>query len=177
MKTKQGADGQRWERVSQAVDEHQAKLIRYAASIVKDRERAKDVVQETFIRLCRQDWQEVEGHLQAWLFRVTRNLALDVTRKEKRMSYVEEPDSMERLAGDRDGAAREQDRRERAGSLLELADALPSKQREVVLLKFQQDLTYKEISEITGLSVSNVGYLLHHALKDLKSRWQASQPL
>ncbi len=168
-----GIDEERWERVLVVIERDQAKLIRYASGILRDRERAKDVVQEAFIRLCKVPWESVESRLPAWLFRVTRNLALDVLRREKRMSYVEEPELAARLVGP--GGEREDLAREEAGSLLELASSLPPKQSEVVLLKFQQDLSYKDISEVTGLSVSNVGYVLHHALKELKSRWQAAQ--
>lgn len=171
------AESESWDRISGAVEAHQAKLIRYATGIVRDRERAKDVVQETFVRLCRARWQEVEGHLQAWLFRVTRNLALDAIRKEKRMSYVGESGAMEGLVGMDEGSAREAERKEDGGSLMALASSLPAKQAEVILLKFQQDLSYKEISEVTGLSVGNVGYLMHHGLKELKSRWNAAQTL
>lgn len=175
MKTDRRTKEVDWERVSQTVETHQAKLIRYATSIVRDEDRAKDIAQEAFIRLCRASWPDVEGHLQAWLFRVTRNLALDVLRKEKRMSYLSEAESIEGLAQEGEEGSRERARMQDASSLLELVKALPRKQAEVVLLKFQQDLSYKEISEVTGLSVSNVGYLMHHALKELKSLWQAGE--
>ena len=52
--------------------------------------------------------------------------------------------------------------------ILELIQTLPKNQREVVYLKFQCDLSYKEISEITHLSVSNVGFLLHNALRTIR---------
>jgi RNA polymerase sigma-70 factor (ECF subfamily) len=55
-----------------------------------------------------------------------------------------------------------------AGEIFRMLDRLPKNQREVVYLKFQCDLSYKEISEITKLSVSNVGFLMHTALKELR---------
>ena len=57
-----------------------------------------------------------------------------------------------------------------AGEIFRLLDSLPKNQREVVYLKFQCDLSYKEISEITKLSVSNVGFLLHTALRTIRKR-------
>ena len=162
-----------WEWVKKAIEQHQSSLIRYAASILRDNELAKDVVQDTFIKLCQTEFSSVKNHLIPWLFRVTRNRALDVLRKEERMSQFEEPETMASLADVGVSEAKdERDKREAIDTLLQLVRSLPGKQREVVLLKFQQDLSYKEISEITGMSVSNVGYVLHHALKDLKQRWK-----
>lgn len=58
--------------------------------------------------------------------------------------------------------------RETSSRLLNLLEALPANQQEVIRLKFQNDLKYREIAEITGLSVSNVGFQLHAGLKRLR---------
>lgn len=60
--------------------------------------------------------------------------------------------------------------RETAGEIFRMLEALPKNQREVVYLKFQCDLSYKEISEITKLSVSNVGVSIHNALRTIRKR-------
>ena len=60
------------------------------------------------------------------------------------------------------------EKRQSMGRVLSLLDALPDKQQEVIRLKFQHGLSYREISEVTGLSVSNVGYLLHRGLRSLR---------
>ena len=49
---------------------------------------------------------------------------------------------------------------------------LPERERELVRLKFQVGLSYKEIEELTGISQGNIGYFLHRAVKELKDRWQ-----
>ena len=56
--------------------------------------------------------------------------------------------------------------------LLQQLDRLPDSQQDVIRLKFQNELSYREISEITGLTVSNVGFLLHVGLKRLRERMQ-----
>lgn len=61
------------------------------------------------------------------------------------------------------------ERKERFEEVLRFLDRLPENQREVIRLKFQGDLSYKEISEVTGLSVSNVGFLIHTGIKRLRS--------
>ena len=60
--------------------------------------------------------------------------------------------------------------RETAGEVFRLLDGLPKNQREVVYLKFQCDLSYKEISEVTQLTVTNVGFLIHTALKNIRKQ-------
>jgi len=89
------------------------------------------------------------------------------------MSLFEKTETLEAVAGVGEIVAGEARKSEAIRSLLELVEQLPSRDREVVTLKFQQGLSYKEISEVTGLTVSNVGYVLHHALKELKQRWKA----
>ena len=64
--------------------EFESPLIGYAATILNDPDRARDVVQDTFIRLCQQDPGKVRDHLKSWLFTVCRNRALDLLRKDKR---------------------------------------------------------------------------------------------
>ena len=60
------------------------------------------------------------------------------------------------------------DEKQTAAEIFRMLDRLPKNQREVVYLKFQCDLSYKEISEVTKLSVTNVGFLMHTALKNLR---------
>src|SRR5512137_283968 len=68
--------------------EYEKPLTRYAAHITGDIERAREVVQDTFLRLCRQKPAEIHSHLRQWLYTVCRNRALDVLRKERRMTGI-----------------------------------------------------------------------------------------
>lgn len=156
------------------IDQHADALVRYAASILRDGDGARDVVQETFVRLWRGPRQGVEGHIIPWLFRVCRNRALDRRRREGRMTSLDQSafaDSHVDSLPLPDVAAEERDNRSR---VMEMLAGLPDNQREVVRLKFQNDLSYKEIAEITEISVNNVGFLLHTALKTLRSRMAAA---
>jgi len=161
----------KWDWVRLAIESHQADLIRYAHSILGDQGRAQDCVQDTFIKLCKQKRDKVEDHLLPWLFRVLRNHCLNTLRKEKRMSPLNELES-EQIP---DSTTPDPRRAETVQSLFEMVDTLPARQRECVLLKFQQDFSYQEIADITGLTVSNVGYILHQAVKALKSQWEILQ--
>lgn len=160
------------------LERYERPLVRYAWSILGDLEAARDVVQETFIRLCRR-WEtesaglDTDEHTEAWLFTVARNLSIDHQRKQSRIIYL--PQTEERMAEEPvPGAALEQ--QEERDSIFGLLDQLTENQREVIRLKFQNDLSYKEIADITGLSVTNVGFLLHTGLKKLRALLEA-QPL
>ena len=149
----------RW--IVEALELHESSLIRYARWILSDLESAREVVQETFLRLCKEDPARVEGHLAQWLFTVCRNLAFDARKKEARMTPL----------GDTEIAvAPDLDERRTVSQILQVVETLPKNQREVIYLKFQCDLSYKEISSITNLSVSNVGFLIHTAVRAIRKQ-------
>src|ERR1041385_1269616 len=75
-----------------ALDQHESHLVRYAAWILGDVERAREVVQETFLRLCKEEPTGIKDHLAQWLFTVCRNLAFDVRKKENRMTPLHDLD-------------------------------------------------------------------------------------
>jgi RNA polymerase sigma factor (sigma-70 family) len=148
-----------------ALQQYESHLVRYATWILGDLERAREVVQETFLRLCKENESRVGGHLAQWLFTVCRNQAFDVRKKENRMSPLGDADTP---AGVFDRPLQNLEREETMTQVLRLVETLPKNQREVIVLKFQHDLSYKEISEITKLSVTNVGFLIHTAIKTLR---------
>ena len=76
--------------VEEALAQYEGPLIGYALGILRDLDRARDVVQDTFIRLYQQDREKVQRGLKTWLFTVCRNRALDILRKEKRMVALED---------------------------------------------------------------------------------------
>jgi len=163
------------EWVHAALRQYEGPLVRYAAQITGDLDHARDVVQDTFIRLCDEPQARVEPHLAAWLFKVCRNRALDVQRKESRMKTLDETEmNSQTSAGPSPAAAMEQ--REAANEVLRLLGTLSKNQQEVVRLKFQNGLSYQEISEVTNLTVSNVGVLIHTALKTLRQKMQPANP-
>lgn len=159
------------EWVRAALERHGAALVRYAASITGDEDSARDVVQDTFVKLCAEAPERLDGHLAPWLFTVCRNRALDVQRKMQRMVPLQDSE----LAGTPDelpnpSAVLEQ--RETHDLALGLLDSLTPQQREVVRLKFQAGLSYDEIGAVTRLSTGNVGFILHTALKTLRRKLQ-----
>jgi RNA polymerase sigma-70 factor (ECF subfamily) len=170
VRTFRGSRHAEW--VSGALAQYEGPLIRYAARLTGDVERARDVVQDTFLKLCVADPAKVNAHLAQWLFTVCRNRALDVCRKENRMTLVGDCEAAA-VETTLPGPVAQAERTETRGRLAELVDTLPEKQQEVVRLKFQNGLTYREIGEVTGLTVSNVGYLIHTAIRTLREQVRA----
>jgi RNA polymerase sigma-70 factor (ECF subfamily) len=150
-----------------AVARYQSLLTRYALRLVGDAQRAQDVVQDTFLKLVREDRADLNGRLAEWLYTVCRNRALDVRRKESRMVALAEEVEIEERNGE---AAQSTETKETFATALAALATLPKRQQEVVRLKFEHSLSYQQIAGVTGLSVSNVGYLLHTALNSLRKR-------
>jgi len=105
---------------------------------------------------------------QAWLYRTVHNLALNHLRAGRKIVplLAEASESIE-LCDAQPLPDEYLEKMEAIGATRLSLDVLDARSRELIRLKFEEGLSYKEISERTGLSMSNVGYLLHHALKDL----------
>ena len=144
-------------------------LTRYAAHITGDVERAREVVQDTFLKLCSQNPAQIRGHLAQWLYTVCRNRALDVLRKERRMTGISDV-QLELQAHSGPAVPATMEQAEQLANILKILSTLPANQQEVLRLKFQSDLSYQEISEITNLSVGNVGFLIHTGISTIRDR-------
>src|SRR5580704_12090038 len=155
-----------------AVRQYERQLVAYAAHLAGDSERARDVVQEAFVRLCSQDRAKIEAHLGEWLFRVCRNLAIDIRRKERRMNLLS-PEQSDFLGGAEPEPGEAIERNDTFAAVTREMKSLPKNQQEVIRLKFQHGLSYKEISVVTNLSVTNVGFLIHTGLKALRERFSS----
>ena len=156
------------EIISAALLRYERPLITYARTFTGDLDAARDAVQETFLRLSRQDVAALEKRLAPWLFFVCRNCALDYCRKVVRFVPESAGHELADPAPTPDAVVRDTEDQSRLRQLLQ---DLPENMRELIVLKFEAGLSYREISKTTRLSVSNVGYQLHHAIKTLRERW------
>jgi RNA polymerase sigma-70 factor (ECF subfamily) len=98
---------------------------------------------------------------------------MDIQRKGGRMKSLNEQEGNVVVA-DAPGPETVAERRDSHEQVLHLMKNLPENQQEVVRLKFQNGMSYKEIASITELTVTNVGYLLHTALQSLRTQMQAA---
>ena len=161
------------EWVAQLFEELESRLVAYVLRRLSNVEVAQDVVQEAFVKLCQQSWPEIESHAKAWLYKTCRNRTIDISRREGRMSLIHTAkdvetihDQVHRKPGD------DLERDEQIGRVQDQVKKLPQRQQEILRLRLQEGLSYKQIAEVTGLTVTNVGYILHQTLTSLRSKLQ-----
>ena len=151
------------------VAQYERPLTLYATKLLSDVERARDVVQEAFLKLCRQERSKIEPYLAEWLYTVCRNRALDICRKESRMVRMGETPVVAQVDHDSDPSA-STEAKETRGLVMAMIGSLPEKQQESIRLKFQHGLSYRQISKIMDLTTSYVGYLIHAGLKSIRDQ-------
>lgn len=160
--------------VQTALERFERPLLQYALSILRDPDRARDTVQETFLRLHKQEQKAIEGHLSQWLFTVCRNCALKSLKKEDRYIYVEH-EEIERRGSESITPLNDMARRETIERMMEHVRTLSLQQQEVVRLRFEGNHSYQEISDITRLSVGNVGFILNAAMRNLRQKMERDE--
>jgi RNA polymerase sigma-70 factor (ECF subfamily) len=128
------------------------------------------VVQETFIKFKHNGALRREDEPATWLFTVCRNSALNVCRKERRMTYLED-EAIESRQADEPMPFDRLEQQEATAFLLRIVATLPPRHQEVIQLKFQNDLSYQQIAEVMQTTANNVGVLIHTALKTLRQRY------
>jgi len=152
-----------------ALDKYEGPLLRYAQRRVGDLETARDIVQDCFLRLCKQTRGDVDDHLAQWLYTVCRNRSIDHLRKDGRMHTLDDTTLHTKPSTDAPPShvAEAADQRTH---LMACIDRLSPRQQEMVRLKFQDGLSYREIAVVTRASVGNVGFILHTAVKALRAQ-------
>ncbi len=143
-------------------------LLSYALRLAGEPGAAEDIVQEAFMKLHAQ-FAEVREP-RRWLYRSVHNLALNHRRQSGKIVPLNLPGNDGTPAAndtaDPQPLPDERIARWEGIGLVRLSlESLDDRSRELIRLKFNEDLSYKEISARTGLNIGNVGYLLHHALK------------
>ena len=162
------------------VERHQERIFGYLLGMVRDREVANDLFQETFLRVLSAMRRERASYTHQdrflpWAMRIARNAALDHLRSRKKWQDVgsggDEDDTSywDRLA---DGDTVHTDERlhasERGAFLDACIEQLPPEQREVLLMRHEAELTFREIAEITGVSINTALGRMRYALLNLR---------
>ena len=131
-------------------------------------------MQDVFVKLSQCLHTLDHERLAPWLFTVCRNRALDHQRKHRRLVVMETETLDLEMSAD-PSPHEEMDRTETATALRQLIDTLPARQQEAVRLKFIAGLDYQQISAAMKTSIGNVGYLIHHGVAALRTKWQAME--
>lgn len=157
---------------------HQERIFGYLVGMVRDRAIAADLFQETFLRAiqamqARRGGYEQQGRWLAWIMRIARNAALDHLRSQRKFADVsggddEGPSFFDRLPDDAAGADALLGRANLLSEVSEAIEKLPPEQREVVLMRHQSELTFREIAELTDVSINTALGRMRYALINLR---------
>ena len=156
------------------INRHKAKIFTSIYLLVKDRYLAEDIFQDTFVKvintLKRGHYNE-EGKFIQWVMRIARNLVIDHFRKSNKLPTVTDSDGNDIFSylnvyeeNREDEIIREQSHER----VRELIQHLPEEQKEVLILRHYADMSFKEIAELTGVSINTALGRMRYALNNMR---------
>ena len=165
--------------LDQLIEQYQFRLFRYLLYLTSSRERAEDFFQETWIRVLERGHQyDGKYKFEAWLFRIARNLVIDWQRQKKMQSLdaltdPEEGAPMEFAEQNQPSPLRQVLSAEEKTGVHASLDRIPAVYREVLLLRFQEDLGLEEIAGVLAAPLSTVKSRLYRGLEALRGAMPA----
>jgi len=154
---------------------HQSYIYSYILFLVKDSDVANDFFQDTFQRAIiaiRSHKYQTTGKFSAWLTRVAHNLIIDKSRESETTCTVREdqvkPKALNSLRLSEATKEDEMIDSQTREGIRQMLDYLPEPQREVILMRFYDDLSFKEIAQLTGVSINTALGRMHYALINLR---------
>ena len=151
-----------------AYDDFNDAIFRHCLFRLSDRERAKDISQETFIRIWKymSEGGEIK-HMRAFVYRIANNLIIDEYRKKKTISLekLHEEEGFDPVGSENMESI---EKKFDAQAILKVLDRIDTKYREALVMRYVDDLTPKEIAEITGESENNISVRIHRGTRQLK---------
>lgn len=157
------------------LNRHKDRLYNYIYFIVRSRELAEDLFQETFVKAImtlQQGRYTNDGKFLAWITRIAHNLVIDQFRTERNENLVSNDESDVDLLNDAKLVEGNIENRMVNEQVLKdvraLIDELPDCQREVVFMRYYQDLSFKEIADITGVSINTALGRMRYAVLNMR---------
>ena len=156
------------------IKKHQQRLYSFIYSKIQDRDLTEDIFQDTFIKVIKTlkkgNYNE-EGKFLPWVMRISHNLVIDYFRKSNRMPSFKNTDEFDifSVLGDGNLNAEKQIIQEQIFSdVRELVKELPEEQKEVLIMRMYKDMSFKEISENTGVSINTALGRMRYALINMR---------
>lgn len=156
------------------ITRHQSKIYGFIYSKISDRDVSDDIFQDTFIKVIKtlkSNSYNEEGKFLPWVMRIAHNLIVDHFRKNKKMPMFRETEEFSIFSVMSDNAPNIESKMimtQVESDLQKLIEELPSDQREVLVMRMYQDLSFKEISELTGVSINTALGRMRYALMNLR---------
>ena len=156
------------------IKRHQQRLFSFIYSKVKDRDITEDIFQDTFIKVIRTlkkgNYNE-EGKFLPWVVRISHNLIIDYFRKSNRMPKFRNTDEFDIFSVLGDGALNAEKKiikEQIHEDVRELINELPEEQKQVLIMRMYNDMSFNEISENTGVSINTALGRMRYALINLR---------
>ncbi|MDB9781796.1 sigma-70 family RNA polymerase sigma factor [Winogradskyella sp.] len=160
--------------LGELITRHKDRIYRFIYSKVYDRDATEDIFQDTFVKVIqtiKKGAYNEEGKFLPWVMRIAHNLAIDFFRKNNRMPKFESSDDFNIFSVLSDGTMNAEssiikDQVEK--DLQRIIEELPEDQREVLIMRIYKDMSFKEISEQTGVSINTALGRMRYALINLR---------
>ena len=156
------------------INRHQSKIFGFIYSKISDRDISNDIFQDTFIKVIRtlksKSYNE-EGKFLPWVMRIAHNLIIDHYRKNKKMPMFRETEEFSIFSIMSDDSLTIENKiikDQVEVDLKKLIEELPADQKEVLIMRMYQDMSFKEISEITGVSINTALGRMRYALMNIR---------
>ncbi len=156
------------------IERHQSKIFGFIYSKVADRDVANDIFQDTFIKVIhtlKTKTYNEEGKFLPWVMRIAHNLCVDYFRSIKRMPMQRDTDEFSVFSVMKDNDPNIESQiisLQIEDDLKKIIEELPEDQREVLMMRIYQDLSFKEISELTNVSINTALGRMRYALINLR---------
>lgn len=162
------------ESLSVLIKRHESRIYGFIYSKIADRDTSNDIFQDTFIKVIKtlksKSYNE-EGKFLPWVMRIAHNLIIDHFRKNKKMPLFRETDEFSIFSVMSDDSPSIENKiisEQVEFDIKRLIDELPNDQKEVLMMRMYQDMSFKEISEITGVSINTSLGRMRYALMNLR---------
>jgi RNA polymerase sigma-70 factor (ECF subfamily) len=164
--------------LSVLLEKHQTQIYQFILSKIKNRELANDVFQDTFIKVIRTlkagNYNE-EGKFLPWVMRIAQNLIIDFYRRESKVRMISESSSnhdeyniFSYLSDDGLNIEQQITKDEMEHQICSLIDYLPENQKEILLMRMYQDLSFKEIAELKEISINTALGRMRYAVLNIR---------
>ncbi len=156
------------------IKRHQSKIYGFIYSKISDRDVSDDIFQDTFIKVIKtlkSNAYNEEGKFLPWVMRIAHNLIVDHFRRNKKMPMFRETEEFSIFSIMSDNVPNIESQiitSQVQDDIRKLIDELPADQKEVLVMRMYQDLSFKEISELTGVSINTALGRMRYALMNIR---------
>ncbi|OXG02742.1 RNA polymerase ECF family sigma subunit [Flavobacterium araucananum] len=156
------------------IKRHESKIYGFIYSKIADRDISNDIFQDTFIKVIKtlkSNSYNEEGKFLPWVMRISHNLIVDHFRKTKKMPMYRETEEFSIFSVMSDDSLTIENKMifdQVEVDLKKIIEELPSDQKEVLVMRMYQDMSFKEISELTGVSINTALGRMRYALMNLR---------